>query len=201
MSTREGLSALETLLGGSVAQTVVAQVNWPQYLANGIPSGQRKFLSGLQGSQKSQATSDKSPAKQESWMPRLESVAKSRWKDLLAQMIEERIRLTLRLDRTQSIVPGQPLQELGLDSLLSIELRNALGIAVNRTLPATLLFNYPTLDALTEFLFCELGGDVVLGAVDRKAKPVRRSLVEDIESLSDDEVNRMLGEKAMGGVL
>ncbi len=201
ISTREGLSALETLLGDSGAQTIVAPVNWAQYLANDIPPGQRKFLSGLQGPQKSQAATEKSPAKQESWLPRLESVAKSRWKALLAQRIEEKIRLTLRLDLTQPIIPGQPLQELGLDSLLSIELRNALGVAVNRTLPATLLFNYPTLDALTDFLFRELGGDAVPGATDRKAKPVRRSLVEDIESLSDDEVNRMLGEKAMGGVL
>ena len=107
----------------------------------------------------------------------------------------------MRLDRTQPIIPAQPLQELGLDSLLSIELRNALGIALSRTLPATLLFNYPTLDALTDFLFRELGGDLVPGTADRKAKPVRRSLVEDIESLSEDEVNRMLGERAMGGVL
>jgi hypothetical protein len=202
ISNREGLNALETLLsGGSGAQTMVAQVNWPQYLANGIPPGQRKFLSGLQGSQKAHAAGEKSPAKQESWMPRLESIAKSRWKDLLTQLIEEKIRLTLRLEPTQPIMPGQPLQELGLDSLLSIELRNALGIAVNRTLPATLLFNYPTLYALTDFLFRELGGAVVPGAADRKAKPVRKSLVEDIESLSDDDVNRMLGEKAMGGVL
>ena len=107
-------------------------------------------------------------------MPRLESIAKSRWKALLAQLIEEKIRLTLRLDLTQPIIPGQPLQELGLDSLLSIELRNALGIAINRTLPATLLFNYPTLEALTDFLFRELGGDAVPGATDRKAKPVRQ---------------------------
>jgi myxalamid-type polyketide synthase MxaB len=201
ISTREGLSALETLLSGGEPQTIVAQVNWPQYLANDIPPGQRKFLSGLQGSQQSQAVGEKSHAKQESWLPRLESIAKSRWKALLAQLIEEKIRLTLRLDLAQPIMPGQPLQELGLDSLLSIELRNALGIAVNRTLPATLLFNYPTLDALTDFLFRELGGDAVHGAAGRKAKPVRRSVVEDIESLSDDEVNRMLGEKAMGGVL
>ena len=202
ITTHEGLSALETLIGSdSGAQTIVASVNWLQYLANDIPAGQRKFLSGLEGSQQSRQPREKSHAKQESWLPRLETIAKSRWKDLLAQLIEEKIRLTLRLDLTQPITPGQPLQELGLDSLLSIELRNALGIAINRTLPATLLFNYPTLQALTDCLFRELGGDVVPAPTDRKAKPVRRSVIEDIESLSDDEVNRMLGEKAMGGVL
>ncbi len=200
ISTREGLSAFEALLEGNGTQTIVASVNWSQYLANDIPPSQRKFLSGLQGSRKPSA-GEKSPVKQELWMPRLESIAKSRWKGLLAQLIEEKVRLTLRLDRTQPITPGQPLQELGLDSLLSVELRNALGTAVNRTLPATLLFNYPTLEALTDFLFRELGGDTMPAATDRKTKPVRKSLIEDIESLSEEEVNRMLGEKAMGGVL
>ena len=52
ITTHEGLSALETLIGSdSGAQTIVASVNWAQYLANDIPPGQRKFLSGLQGSQ------------------------------------------------------------------------------------------------------------------------------------------------------
>jgi hypothetical protein len=119
----------------------------------------------------------------------------------LAGLLEERIRVTLRLDRTHAIAPEQPLQELGLDSLLAIELRNALGLSVNRTLPATLLFNYPTLDALTGFLFSEVGGDVPIKPVARVAKLERKNLVDDIEALSDDEVDRMLGEKAMREVL
>jgi KR domain/Phosphopantetheine attachment site len=201
MSTRDGLAALQALLtGGAGPQTMISRVNWKQYFSNDVPAGQRRFLSGLQDHHPVPVVGEKSQSKQDSWLPKLQVLAKSRWRDLLEQLIEERIRVTLRLDRTLTIVPDQPLQELGLDSLLSIELRNALALSISRTLPATLLFNYPTLDALTGFLFHELGGEVMTKTAARMTKPERKNLIDDIEALSDDEVNRMLGEKALRGV-
>jgi NADPH:quinone reductase-like Zn-dependent oxidoreductase len=202
MSTRDGLAALEALLTGNVeGQTMVARMNWKQYFANDLPAGQRRFLSGLQGHHHARTDSEGLQKKHESWLSKLQGAPKSRWRDLLAGLLEERIRVTLRLDRTHTIAPEQPLQELGLDSLLAIELRNALGLSVSRTLPATLLFNYPTLDALTGFLFSEVGGEVPIKPVASVAKLEHKNLVDDIEALSDDEVDRMLGEKAMREVL
>lgn len=51
-----------------------------------------------------------------------------------------------------TIEPRRPLQELGLDSLSALELRNRLGRLAGAGLPASLLFDYPTVAALTDYL-------------------------------------------------
>jgi acyl carrier protein len=48
--------------------------------------------------------------------------------------------------------PRRPLHELGLDSLMSVELRNALVTSLGRSLSSTLLFDYPTVESLTRYL-------------------------------------------------
>ncbi len=121
------------------------------------------------------------------------------------QLLQARVQSTLGLSHVQEIDPDQPLQELGLDSLLSIELRNSLGGCLNRKLPATLLFNYPTLDALAGFIMRDVltspkvgnNGNAHSKTSAYKADSSPAALVDDIEALSDEEVDRLLTARAL----
>lgn len=50
----------------------------------------------------------------------------------------------------------QPLMDAGLDSITSVELKNAVQSAFGLELPATVAFDYPTIDALASYLSMQL---------------------------------------------
>jgi acyl carrier protein len=123
-----------------------------------------------------------------------------RRRTVVEAFIVERALRALGLDSSRSIDPRLPLGELGLDSLLAIELRNALATSLNRPLPATLLFDYPTVNALTEYLMTSvLELEVAPAAVTTTAAPT--NLVDSIEDLPDEEVDRLLAARAKRAVV
>src|SRR6185295_6069504 len=61
--------------------------------------------------------------------------------------------LRLPADR---IARDRPLTEVGLDSVMGLELRNRLALALNLTIPPTILWTYSTLETLSRYLLGEL---------------------------------------------
>ncbi|MET9128186.1 type I polyketide synthase, partial [Streptomyces sp. NPDC004528] len=58
----------------------------------------------------------------------------------------------------EAVPADRAFRELGVDSLIAVELRNVLGAECGVRLPATVVFDYPTPSALADFLHGELGG-------------------------------------------
>jgi acyl carrier protein len=125
-------------------------------------------------------------------LERLRDLPKARRLEDLAQLTEDAVRRLMSV-REGQLPHDRPLQETGLDSLMAIELRNQLGKLTGRSLPATLLFNHPTIASLAAFL------DSLLFIDTRSPNPVGdpEPAVADGEEtlfLDDAELDRILSE-------
>ena len=66
--------------------------------------------------------------------------------------VRTEIARVLALPNGENIEADKPVQELGFDSLMALNLRNALSHRVGATLPATLAFDHPTPRAIAAFI-------------------------------------------------
>ncbi len=193
----QGLQALQRLLTQPHAQVAVLPANWRRYVEQVGRGATPALLSELSGTRPTGAAPVTVVPPQMDLRVQLADAAASRRRPLLAAFVRERALRALGLDAARSIDPRTPLGELGLDSLLAVELRNTLGTALGLALPATLLFDHPTLDALTDHLMAELfpvaAPDITAGP---RAAPAASTIVGAIEDLSDEEVERRLAARS-----
>jgi hypothetical protein len=89
--------------------------------------------------------------------------------------------------------------DLGLDSLMALELRGrlAVGLGLAGGLPATLVFEHPTIDAVARYLVREALGasEPIPAARHQAAAPSTDEAAARIAHLSEEEVAALLLKK------
>jgi phthiocerol/phenolphthiocerol synthesis type-I polyketide synthase C len=110
--------------------------------------GERPFLSALRG--------QGVVGLRGTWAERLSLVAAGEQRAQLSSWLAEEAAAVLRLPVAQ-LDPTQPLQAMGIDSLMALELRNRLERATGLNLNATVIWRYPNLERLAAHLSEQLG--------------------------------------------
>jgi acyl transferase domain-containing protein len=117
--------------------------------------------------------------------------------DLIVEYVRRHVARVLRLDRPEAVDRRHRLTDLGIDSLMAVELQTRLsrGLAVD-TLPATLIFDHPTVEAIAAFIERDV---LRLGAPAGEEPPAPPASVDaataDVVDLSDEEVEALLLER------
>jgi len=92
--------------------------------------------------------------------------------------------------------------DLGMDSLTSVELRNMLQSTFDLQLPSTLIFKYPTIENVSEYLLDIVKNINKIGGVDEAVDEANNaetqnsaSTSSDIEEMSEEELQALIDDE------
>ncbi len=120
---------------------------------------------------------------------------------LLRDFVRGQVMAILRLDADRTPGRNDRLMDLGFDSLMAVQLRNSLskGLGFDRPLPATTMFDYPTIDALSGRLSELLApAPTVVATPAAAGLPAPMLGAEAVAAMSDDEVEAALLKRLEG---
>jgi len=158
----EGVQIIERLLRDGATQVAALPFEWERYFMQpGVAD--RPILQALREQKK--AVSARAAGRTGSgdeagsnFLETLEAADPSRRYQILLDHVRSRVLKVLGLNPSTTVDPLQPLTEVGMDSLVAVELSNHLQGSLGRKLPPTLAFEYPTIRALTDYLAKEVLG-------------------------------------------
>jgi acyl transferase domain-containing protein/acyl-CoA synthetase (AMP-forming)/AMP-acid ligase II/acyl carrier protein len=179
-----GLEALGRLLGAAGAQVGVLPVDWSRFLTQ-LPPG---HLPPLLAEVAQGAGGPVAPG-EFALLAELEAAPAAERRERLVAHVQSQTAIVLGLKPGDLPDPEQGFFEMGLDSLMAIELKNRLAGTVGRTLPATIAFQHPTVAALAQHLL-----DEVLHLPDCDQEEDLAG-AEDLDGSSEDELLAMLAEE------
>jgi acyl transferase domain-containing protein len=196
----EAFGALERLLLEDRTEAAVTRMDWPGF-ARGLPSRPPFFEEVAP-----MTTPTETPREGEgerSLLERLGEAAPPRRRRILTEHLRDAAAGVLKLDAA-SVDTQTPLMEIGFDSLMAMEMNRGLAKSLQRPVPASLIFRYPSIEAMTEHLLRELYGDEASAAAPAEAvaapgaEGARSSsgeiedLLSEVEGMDRDSLEREL---------
>jgi acyl transferase domain-containing protein/NADPH:quinone reductase-like Zn-dependent oxidoreductase/NADP-dependent 3-hydroxy acid dehydrogenase YdfG len=183
MGEAEAFAALDRAIAGEVRQALAAEVDWPRALADEGLRWNLGLFAAMQA--RKQPVEAPEPAVRDG-LAALRALPGALRRNALVEAIGARARTVLDLPKDAVLPPAVALKDLGLDSLMAVELRNHLARFGGVALPATVAFDHPTLDALAD----RLG---VIWSLQAAPTPGPKAAAEDdLEGLSDEDVEALL---------
>jgi len=187
ISPAEGGALFGELLSLDRSEVAVLPIRWPKFL-RAFPRGGPPPLFAAFAT--APAASDEHSGLREA----LDQAAPEDRATVLAEFLERQLVRVLGFPASTAIDPRKGFTDLGVDSLLAVDLRGRLESSLDAQLPATLLFDHPNLEALVAFLaerFAalmtgEAAGDAA-GAEDA-AGDARAAAEAELAELSEDEI-------------
>jgi acyl carrier protein len=96
--------------------------------------------------------------------------------------------------KPEGLRSDQPLTDLGLDSLMAVEIENSIESSIGVALPPASLMRARTIGQIATLIAEHMGG--AQAAAPRVKAEAESPDKVDLEALSDEEIGRLLGDEA-----
>jgi myxalamid-type polyketide synthase MxaB len=186
-----GLAALERILAAGSAQTAVMNVDWQKLAGMAHAGPGSSFTESVAGAARADgiASVEERPA----LIDVLARLPEKSRKGAIQSHVRDAVRQVLGVDPSFALELSHGLRELGMDSLMAVELRNFLQASTGRTLPSTIAFDRPTIAALAahlEELLVERAAPASMSTPATVPDPGAA-----LDELSDEEAERLLAQE------
>lgn len=181
LTSKEALSAFEKALLSSQPHLTIANINWKNYL-NHMIEPSPWFKSFLQEKQI-----------QENLFAKIEAAPLAERETLLKSFVMDVVRSVLGFPPSQQIDEEKGFFDMGLDSLLAVELKNRLqvGLGKNVTLGTTAVFNHSSIHAMVNHIASLLNLPIT-ESKDKKEMPKSDKIKEAVSEMSIDDIMKEL---------
>ena len=152
LQPEQGFNALGWLLETDAVQTVVAQVEWSKFKAIYQYQKQRPLLAEIESKVEEEQEQFQLLQQKPDILQQLNSGTETLRHQKLTSYIQSEVAKVLDMKDLELLSAEQSLFDMGLDSLMMVELRNRLEVGLNCSLPATLAFEFPNIASLTEYI-------------------------------------------------
>lgn len=194
ISPSRGIAMLDMASSRGPAHVMASPMDWARYLAQ-APASVRLLAAELAEARNNAPQRAPEAADDETvdnLARRLADATPATRKSLLTDYVSVTVAKVLGRAAGDAVEPRRPLSELGLDSLLAVELRNRLssGLSLQRALPATLVFECPTVEALAEYLH-RLSTAPASPARDVPERSGVQGVLATVDEMTDEEVEAL----------
>jgi acyl carrier protein len=135
-----------------------------------------------------------------SWIAAIRRVAQHKRRHELAERIADEVAVLLRAEKGAVRDWHKGFFEIGMDSLMAVELKSRLEVHLACSLPRTLAFEHPCVWALADWLLEQSGlnGSATTACDSPDKTRVDEGELSDLEQLSEAELIRRIEEELPG---
>jgi acyl carrier protein len=191
ISPGEAMSLLESFLRAGSAQAISIRVDWGKW---------RQFFRGMQENPLLERIfaaleNEETVGATSSWRSRIDAASPAEKQAVICQAVREAVGSVLRV-KPDSLREDQPLTDLGLDSLMGVEIETSLEAAVGVALPPTSLMRARTIGQIASLIAGHLGGAASVAESTPVSAQTEATSAVDLDAISHEEIERLLGREA-----